>query len=208
MSYDESDAAMDDFYDRMSQEFYPEHKEQAIQEFIEERMQSYFLKNPLIIQAPLDCYHHAKVLADVSPQGALVMYTAAIELFLKSVLLKPVLYGMIHNENIANTIVDATTAQSGFSRYKKLLNTLCLHAAEFDLNDIKGAEGKPILEESADIQMIRNRVVHQGYKATSDEAQRAKDIAEVIVKEVINPVLRYLDLKFDRRENGFEIVKG
>lgn len=208
MSYDEHDAAMDEFYDRMSQELYPEHKEQAIQEFIEERMQSYFLKNPLIIQTPLDCYHHAKMVTEVSPQCALVMYTTAIELFLKSVLLKPVLYGMIHNENIANTIVDATTGQSGFTRYNKLLNTLCLHAAEFDLKDIKGTEGKPIIQEAEEMQSIRNRVVHQGYSATLEEAEKAKSIAEIIVKEVINPVLSYLDLKFDRRENGFEIVKG
>ena len=44
MSYDESDAAWDEFYDRMSEELYPDHKDQAITEFTEERLQSYYLK--------------------------------------------------------------------------------------------------------------------------------------------------------------------
>ena len=67
MSYDEQDAAMDAFYEQISQELYPEHKEQAIDEFIEERMHSYYLKNPNIIQAPIDSYLHANELLGISP---------------------------------------------------------------------------------------------------------------------------------------------
>ena len=75
MSYDEQDAAMAAFYEQISQELYPEHKEQAIDEFIEERMHSYYLKNPKIIQAPIDSYLHANELFDISPRCALLMYT-------------------------------------------------------------------------------------------------------------------------------------
>ena len=84
---------MDAFYEQISQELYPEHKEQAIDEFIEERMHSYYLKYPNIIQAPINSYLHANELFGISPRGALVMYTTAVELFLKSVLLKPVCSG-------------------------------------------------------------------------------------------------------------------
>jgi len=208
MSYDEHDAAMDAFYDRMSEELYPDHKEQAIGEFIEERMQSYFLKNPTIIRPPIDCYHHANELIQVSPQSALVMYTTATELFLKSVLLKPVLYGMIHNEKIANTIVDATTGQSGFSRYTKLLNALCLHAAGIQLNEIKGVNEKPILIEAEEVQEIRNRVVHQGYRATPHEMGRAKNIASLILQEVVEPVLNNLHLVVGEYQDGLGIIKA
>jgi len=54
MSYDENDAAMDDFYDRISDELFPEHKELAIEQFIEERMQSYFLKIPNVIHPAIE----------------------------------------------------------------------------------------------------------------------------------------------------------
>lgn len=208
MSYDEHDAAMDEFYDRISEELYPEHKKQAIDEFIEGRMQSYFLKNPKIIQAPIDSYHHANELLEISPQGALVMYTTAIELFLKSVLIKPVLYGMVHNEHIANTIVDAAVSQSGFSRYKKLLSALCSHAASIELSEIKGMEGKPILIEADEVQQVRNRVVHQGYKVSIEEMGKAKNVASLILTEVVEPVLNNLNLVIGPYENGFGVIKA
>lgn len=208
MSYDEQDAAMDDFYDRMSEELYPDHKEQAIDEFIEERMQSYYLQNPNIIQTPIDCYHHANELIEVSPQCALVMYTTTIELLLKSVLLKPVLYGMVHNENIANLIVNSTTGQSGFSRYNKLLGSLCLHAAKTKLNDIKGNNGKPILSEAEEIQKIRNRVVHQGYFSTIDEMGKAKNIANLVLSEVVEPVLNNMNLIIGQKNGEFAVIKA
>ena len=192
----------------MSEELYPEHKEQAIFEFIEERMQSYYLKNPKIIRPAIDSFHHANELIDISPQCALVMYTTTIELCLKSILLKPVLYGMIHNENIANTIVDATAGQSGFSRYNKLLSALCLYAADIDLSKINGMENKPILQEANDVQATRNRVVHQGYKSTTKEMGKAKNIANLILTEVVEPVLNNLDLVIDEHENGFRIIKA
>jgi len=39
MSMTPSDAAWEEFYDKMSEELYQEHKDQAINEFTEERLQ-------------------------------------------------------------------------------------------------------------------------------------------------------------------------
>jgi len=208
MSYDEHDAAMDDFYDRMSQELYPDHKEQAIDEFIEERMQSYYLKHPHLIEAPFDSYHHANELLQISPRSALIMYTTAIELFLKIVLLKPVLYGMVHNESVAELIVRSTIGQSGFARYNKLLNLLCSHAAGIELSDIKGMNGRPILSEAEDVQKIRNKVVHQGYVCTVNEMGLAKNIASLILTEVVEPVLNNLNLIVSTIDSRFCVIKA
>ena len=211
MSYDEQDAAMDAFYEQISQELYPEHKEQAIDEFIEERMRSYYLKNPNIIQAPINSYLHANELLGISPRGALVMYTTAVELFLKSVLLKPVLFGMINNENIAELIVDSSVGQAGFNRYKKLLNSLCLCVANIELSDIQGTSGKPILEEAEEIQKVRNRVLHQGHNASVDDMEKAKNIASLIFKDVVQPVLHNMNLVVAEEQEGtknFSIKKS
>jgi len=207
MSYDEHDAAMDEFYDRISEELYPEHKEQAIDEFIEERMCSYYLENPNIVQAPMDSYHHANELLQVSHRCALVMYVTSIELFLKSVLLRPILYGMIHNANIANMIVDSSIGQSGFSRYNKLLSQLCYHAANIELSKIHGMDKKPILVEAEEVQKIRNQVVHQGYTGSVKEMGKAKNIASLILLEVVEPVLNNMDLVIGSNENGFAVIK-
>ncbi|MCK4445604.1 MAG: hypothetical protein KAW56_00820 [Candidatus Marinimicrobia bacterium] len=208
MSYDEHDAAMDNFYDRISEELFPEHKEIAIEQFIEERMQSYFLANPNIIDTPMKCSNDAGKIMEVSLACSLVMFTTAIELYLKSVLLKPVLYGMIHNEKIANIIVDSSTNQSGFTRYNKLLSALCQHAAGIDLSSILGMRGKPILKEAEYIQKVRNKVVHQGYKVTVKEFGHSKNIAYLMLTEVVEPVLNNLDLVISSNESGFCIKKA
>jgi hypothetical protein len=208
MSNNYYDDAMDDFYDRMSEELFPEHKEIAIEQFIEERMQSYYLKHPHIIKAPMDCSNHANELMHISPRCALVMYTTAIELYLKSVLLKPVLYGMVHNESVATLIMEASTGQSGFNRYNKLLNALCLHAANIDLSSITGMQSKPILKEAEEIQNIRNKVIHQGYAATDDEMDMAKNIAYLMLTEVVEPVLNNLELVISSDASGFCVIKA
>lgn len=208
MSYDESDAQWDKFYDQISEELYPEHKEKAIDEFIEERMQSFYLKKPNIINPPLDTYHHANELLQVSSRCALVMYTTSIELFLKSVLLKPVLYGMIHNVNIAEMIVDTSIGRSGFGHYKKLLKNLCKHAANIDLNKINGMDNEPILKEAQDIQRIRNKVLHQGYSASVEEMGKARNIANLTLTEVVEPVLNNMELVIGSNENGHAVLKA
>ncbi len=207
MSMTEYEATIENFYERISDELYPNHKEQAVDEFIEERMYSYYIANPNIIQAPLDCYHHANDLLQVSPQCALIMYTTSIELYLKSVLLKPILYGMIHNESIANMIVDSSIGQTGFSRYNKLLSTLCFHAADIKLSEIKGMDNKPILTEAEEVQKIRNRVVHQGYRATVKEMGKARNIANLILLEVVEPVLNNMNLVIGTNNDGVSIKK-
>jgi len=209
MSYDEYDYAMDMFYERMSEELYPEHKEHAIDEFVQETMVSYYLRNPTIINAPFECYHHANSLMNTSKRCAHIMYTTSIELFLKSVLLKPVLYGMIHNENVAQLIVDSSTGQAGFNRYKKLLSTLCMNAAEIDLNSIVGMNNKPILQEVDEVQSVRNKIVHQGYDPTIDEFGTAKNIATLILGVVVEPVLNNMNLIISGDdEGGFTVAKA
>ncbi|WP_169709471.1 hypothetical protein [Deferrisoma camini] len=54
MSYDEQDAAMDEFYDQISKELYPEHKEQAIEEFTQEKLKSYYLQNPGVMRPAVE----------------------------------------------------------------------------------------------------------------------------------------------------------
>jgi len=206
MSYDEQDAAMDDFYDQMSKELYPEHKEQAIDEFIEERMRSYFLKYPEIINAPIECFGHAIECSDISPRSAVVMHTTAIELYLKSVLLKPVLYGMIHNENVAVLIVEATTKQSGLNRYNKLLSVLCDQAAGVNLSDIDELDWKSRFSEVEKTQKIRNKIVHQGYQATKKEAEQARNVVVSILTRMVEPVLKSLNLTIDESTPDHAII--
>lgn len=93
MSYDEHDAAVDEFYDQISRKLYLEHKDQAISEFTKERLRSFYVDSPFILRPAVDCIRQGKkLLVDGYYPSALVSFVSAIELFLKVVLLKPITY--------------------------------------------------------------------------------------------------------------------
>lgn len=54
MSYDEHDATMDEMYERIGDELYPERRIQAIGEFTADRLASYYLANPMVMRPAVD----------------------------------------------------------------------------------------------------------------------------------------------------------
>ena len=84
MSYDENDAAMDEFYDQISHELYPDHRDQAISEFTQERLKSFYIKSPLVMRTALDSLQQGKsLLSNNYFAPSLVSFMSAIELLLK-----------------------------------------------------------------------------------------------------------------------------
>ena len=109
---------------------------------------------------------------------------------------------MINNENVAELIVNSSVGQPGFNRYKKLLNSLCHCVANIELSDIQGTSGKPILDEAEEIQKVRNRVLHQGYNASVEDMEKAKNNASLIFKDVVLPVLQNMKLELAEEQAG------
>lgn len=207
MSYDQQDAEVDALFNQISKEVYPEHKAQAIEEFVKGRMQSYFLKYPKILQSPIDCFLHASELKEKSPRCALVMYATATELFLKSVILKPTLYGMFHNEEVAEGIVETVPKKGGPSRHKSLLAELCLQAAGIQLGEIRGVDNKPILHEVDVMHRIRNNVLHKGEDVEPEDVEKAHKITHSVFRDIVWPVLINLDLKVTKNEPDSIIIQ-
>lgn len=202
MSYDEHDAAMDEMYDRIGRELYAEHKAQAIEEFTTERLRSYYLNNPQVMRPALDAYKEAEALCKANHfSAALIFYVTSIELFLKATLLKPVVSGLVHNDSLADVIVQYALGQSGFDRYKSLLAKLFSDIAKIDLNAIRrSGASKPLLDEALEIQKIRNKIIHQGTSCDEVTANLAKDIATLIFGRIVIEMFSALGL--DVKEKG------
>jgi len=117
MTYDSQEAAWDQAYERLSEELYPEHREQAIVEYTDERLRSYYLAHPSILVPAMANYRHAKsLLASGFHPAALVFAASATELFLKESLLRPVVFGLVHSPSLAQLVVDSAMSQTGFTR--------------------------------------------------------------------------------------------
>ncbi len=202
MSYDYHDAAMDDMYYRLSQELYPAHAQQAIEEFTRARLRSYYLAHMDVLLPAGKTYKRAKILLDGGhAEASLVFSIVAVELFLKECLLRPVISGLIHSEAIADLVVDAALAQTGFKRYEQLLSGLFRELTGQNLAAIQ-REGAhhPVLNEFSTLQVRRNLVVHRGESIEMKEAVHAHEVAKAVFEEILLPVLAELDLSL--RQGG------
>jgi hypothetical protein len=197
MTYTQEDADADEFYERLSEELYPAHKEQAIGEFTAERLRSYYLKNPGLTINGRRTFRQARELYRLGHLGpALVCGVTVIEVFFKVGFLRPVVYGLVHSDALAEAVVKAALSQPGYKRYEPLLSKLYSELVGKDLNSFaRKGSSKPILVEASEAQSNRNRVVHEGYDPTNEEARQAIGSAAIVMVNIWRPMLNAIGLR-------------
>lgn len=196
MSYNEQDAAIDEMYEQIGRELYPDHKAQAITEFTAERLRSFYASNPRVMRPAVDALQEGKLLYEAKRySAAVVFFVIAVELLLKATVLKPVVHGLIHNEGLANIVVQHALGQTGFDRYENLLAQLYSELAGIDLKSIGrvGAKEKLLVECTA-LQRLRNQVIHQGAVCVSDQAKLGQDVSVAVYELIVAPMLFKLGL--------------
>ncbi|MCB2168408.1 MAG: hypothetical protein KQI78_12170 [Deltaproteobacteria bacterium] len=200
MGYDIEDARSDEYWDQITEELYPEFKEQAIEEFTTERLQSIYLKAPDILSPGIRMYVEARKLKDNHPSAAVVFAASAIELFLKSSLLKPVVNGLVHIETLAELVAKVALGSTGFIRYRKLLSGLFSEIACIDINTIKRSGSKKlILDEASEVQDKRNLIIHKGLEVDNNDAKFAINVAYGVLHQIVNPMLLAIGLEMDSK---------
>ena len=180
---------MSDLVDRISKE--------AVDQFTFERLRSYYRDNREVAVNAVTVFREAERLHEQSPTAALVLYTTAIELGLKVALLKPVIYGLVHNESIADLVSDLAVKHNGFDRFKPLLTSILAEYGEIDFTvfTIDGHK-KTIWEEITLLQGRRSAVVHRGELPTAEDADLAKQVAIMIFGNFFVSILSGLGLTY------------
>lgn len=183
------DAAMEDFYEEVSR--------QAISEFTSERLRSYYLQNPDLAVPGKRTFVQARHLYRAGQLGpALVCGVTVIEVFFKIGFLRPVLYGLVHSEPLAEAVVGAALSQPGYQRYLPLLQALHLELVGKELKSFsRKGSNKNILVEADEAQKCRNLVIHQGYEPTDEQARQAIGSAAIVMVNIWRPMLNALGLK-------------
>lgn len=191
------DAAADEFYERVAQELYASHREQAVREFTAERLRSYYLKNPDLAVVGPRLFRQAKELDRQGHHGAALVWAATvIEVIFKGAVLRPLVYGLVHSDALAEMVVKAALSQTGYKRYEQLLSKLFMELAGIELSKIARKGGTQfILAEASEVQALRNRVVHEGHDPTPQEASQAIGVAATVMFTVWRPLLKTLGLR-------------
>ena len=173
-------------------------KERAIEEFTEERLTSYYFENPSILLSSFEILNESKSVLNHSPSASLLLSCTAIEVAVKSGILKPIIYGFIHSDIAAEIITDTTIKQTGLDRFNNLLAKLIDDVASFDIKVFKRTGGTQTLwSERSKFQKIRNNISHKAMKCTLEDARASIDVAEAVLEELIPKILFALKLKIN-----------
>jgi len=172
-------------YDEYMAELYEEHKKEAIEEFTFERLQSYYINNKLMAQPAFSALSDARSLIESNKSAALIFSAIAMEVGLKTTLLKPIVYGLVHTESVAVLITDLTISHSGMDRYRKLLFQVLKDHGGIDLSNFKRSGANNTLwEEINTVQKKRNLIMHRAIKAEDEDA----DLALVVASEILESI--------------------
>lgn len=187
---------MDEMYERIGEELYPEHRVQAIGEFTAERLSSYYQTNPMVMRPAVDALQEAKRLSANGHFPATVVFCATtIELLLKATLLQPIVYGLVHNDGLAEIIVKHAVGQTGFDRYRNLLSRLFQELANLDIANVcRQGTTAALIDECRLVQDLRNGIIHKGHSCDAAAAQNAYDVAVAVFDQVVVHVLWELGL--------------
>ena len=179
MSMEPWEADQEAFIDALANELYEEHRDQAIEEFVGSRMRSYYETHRTIPVGPLLFLRKAKELVESEPTASLLLSCAATEVVLKDVLVKPVVFGLVHTDSLAELIASHLVRQSGIDRFKEIVFQILDHHIDFGEGFSKykrPGSTKALWIERGDIQGVRNGVVHRAEFCGEESAQRSLEI--------------------------------
>jgi hypothetical protein len=193
MSMTPDEAAYEEYMSRL----YDEHKQDAVEQFTGERLQSYFLDNKLLAQPALNALITARNLINTNATAAFIFATIATEVGLKETLLKPIVFGLVHTESLASLITDLTISHAGMDRYRELLLRVLRDHGGVDLDSFRrSGSDKLIWEEIRSVQKKRNGILHRAETASADEANTAIGVASAIVETIFSAVATNMGFHF------------
>jgi hypothetical protein len=198
---DEWEDAQNDFIDSLYADFSQEVLEGrsdlhglVIAQFVSERLHSYYLQTPQIVDRSRWALLQAKALIADHPEASLIMAVTAAEVGLKSGLLKPILHGLVHDDAMAAVVAELVPEQRN-NRFKDLLFGILREYGGVDLQTFRrDAVVKTLWQEIEEIQKARNQVLHRATAAAREDAERAVAIAEIILLNLYPAVLRKIGL--------------
>ena len=170
---------------------------EIVTQFTMDRLQSYYIQNPQVAVRARWALDQARSLLPDHPEASLVFAAAAVEVGLKSGLLKPILHGLVHDEGMAAIIADLIPQQRN-RQFRELLFGILTNYGGVDITAHKrDGINKTLWEEMSEVQERRNRVAHRAESVDVAEATLAVEIGGIIVETLFPAVIGNLGLKTD-----------
>jgi hypothetical protein len=185
MSYDESDYAEEMLWEH----FYKEIAPRAIEDFVAERMASYYQAHRDVALPAHGLLDEALAVREDHPRAAIVFAVASAEVCLKNAILKPLFQGLVHDDAMADAVADLAVGQLGLDRFTKFLAQY-METVGGDLSAHRRPGSKDLLlAELSQIRNKRNMILHRGDPADHADAALAVAVAQAIADDLLDTVL-------------------
>jgi len=182
-------------YEEFMEKLYEEHKEQAIEEFTTELLQSYYGNHKLLAKPAFDALTEARNLMNTSITAGLIFSAIAMEVALKETLLKPIVFGLVHTASVASLVTDLVMGHRSMDRYKDLLLQILREHGGVDLQSYNRTDSnQSIWDEIKRVQTKRNLILHTGKMATKEESSLALGVASTIIETLFPSVVTRMGL--------------
>lgn len=197
MSYDESDA----LYEEGRAYEYEQFEMQYESEFTYKKIEKFYESNHEIVTVPLQNLSDAKTLFENQfYTSAFIHAIISIEVGIKSVILKPILYSLTIDENAGHLLYAQTFKQKSLKQIDKFYYNVLEKLTGLDFKKKKrGSCKSTIWEEWGKLQDLRNNVLHQGLSVEKADVENAIRMASYVCDEII-PIV--LDRFYSHIENG------
>ena len=124
------------------------------------------------------------------PKAALVFAATAMELGIKVVLLKPIVFGLVHTEAMASLITELTIQHSGMERFYKLLSGILKRFSAVDLETYKRTGStRTLWKEITEVRDARNGIIHRGENVEESTAELAVAVAQSLLYDIFPQVI-------------------
>ncbi|MBL8208571.1 MAG: hypothetical protein JNM09_30350, partial [Blastocatellia bacterium] len=178
MGFDPMDAEIEEYQSRLYEDFYDQYKssdhywedkykaveEYLAEEILPERLEAFYLRKADIVLAPLHLLIEARELYQLNRYSASQVFAgAALEVTFKDVLLKPIVSGMIHNDTVAEIIIDIFSSHiREIDKFKGLLINVIKEVSGINISEYKLENSKQtIWEQATEARKQRNALLHK-----------------------------------------------
>jgi hypothetical protein len=187
MSYDESDALREEGMAALYEDFKIQHE----QEFIFNSIEKFYENNRDIVKVPLQNLSEAKRLFENKYYTSAFIHAAiSIEVGIKSVVLKPILYSLAFDSGAGNLLYEQTFKRKSLKVIDSFYYDVLEGITGLDFNTKTRNANKPtIWNEWKNIQTRRNKVMHEGIAVEMDVSKDSIDMACYVCDEIIPTVL-------------------
>lgn len=186
MSYDMQEA----MYEAAMDELYDELAPQAVEEFRQDRLQSYYRNHPELAVPAFRFLERGREHLGSDPTATTLYCAIGAESIIKNALLKPLVYGLVHREDFASLITNLALRYTSLDRYKQLLFEVLGEHGGVDPRTFQRQEDGPTLwQEVQEIRSRRNDIAHNAQPADEEDAELAVGVTATLVEQIFPRVI-------------------